>query len=122
MSRRKVSKLRREIGVVFQDFRLLKDRNVYENVAFAQRAISVAPKYIRKNVAEVLTLAGISEKYRQLPFWKRILRLLLLYLVSENIHSLSAIAAVYPVTWATAAVTFCVLFAITLKKSKNNNL
>ena len=67
MSRRKVSKLRREIGVVFQDFRLLKDRNVYENVAFAQRAISVAPKYIRKNVAEVLTLAGISEKYRQLP-------------------------------------------------------
>lgn len=51
-----------------------------------------------------------------------ILRLLLLYLVSENIHSLSAIAAVYPVTWATAAITFCVLFAITLKKSKNNNL
>ena len=59
--------LRRDIGVVFQDFRLLKDRNVYENIAFAQRAISAPPAQIKKNVAEVLTLAGISEKYRSFP-------------------------------------------------------
>lgn len=67
LPRRKVSRLRREIGVVFQDFRLLKDRNVYDNIAFAQRAISVSPRLIKKNVAEVLTLTGISEKYRQFP-------------------------------------------------------
>jgi len=64
---RRISALRREIGVVFQDFRLLKDRNVYDNVAFAQRAISVAPKLIKKNVARVLTLTGVSEKYRHFP-------------------------------------------------------
>ena len=57
-----ITRLRR-----FQDFRLLKDRNVYENIAFAQRAISAPPAQIKKNVAEVLTLAGISEKYRSFP-------------------------------------------------------
>ncbi len=67
LRRSKIPKLRRDIGVVFQDFRLLRDRNVYENIAFAQRAISVAPEKIKKNVAEVLTLAGISEKYRAYP-------------------------------------------------------
>lgn len=67
LKRRKIPKLRREIGMVFQDFRLLKDRNVYDNIAFAQRAISVAPRLLKKNVAEVLTLTGISEKYRQFP-------------------------------------------------------
>ncbi len=67
MHRRKIPKLRREIGVVFQNFRLLKDRNVYENIAFAQRAIATPAKEIKKNVAEVLTITGISEKYRSLP-------------------------------------------------------
>ena len=67
LRRRKIPMLRRDIGVVFQDFRLLKDRNVYENIAFAQRAISAPPAQIKKNVAEVLTLAGISEKYRSFP-------------------------------------------------------
>lgn len=67
MRRRKIPKLRREIGVVFQNFRLLKDRNVYENIAFAQRAIATPAKEIKKNVAEVLTITGISEKYRSLP-------------------------------------------------------
>ncbi|MBR3242454.1 MAG: cell division ATP-binding protein FtsE [Parasporobacterium sp.] len=67
LRRRKIPMLRREIGVVFQNFRLLKDRNVYENIAFAQRAISVPAKQINKNVAEVLTLTGISEKYRSFP-------------------------------------------------------
>ena len=67
LRRSRIPKLRRDIGVVFQDFRLLEDRNVYENIAFAQRAISVAPQKIKQNVAEVLTLAGISEKYRSFP-------------------------------------------------------
>ncbi len=67
LKRRKVPQLRRKIGVVFQDFRLLKDRNVYDNIAFAQRAISAHPKDIRKNVTEALTLCGISEKYRNFP-------------------------------------------------------
>lgn len=67
LRRRKIPMLRREIGVVFQNFRLLRDRNVYENIAFAQRAISAPPADINKNVAEVLTLTGISEKYRSLP-------------------------------------------------------
>ena len=67
LRRHKIPYLRRNIGVVFQDFRLLKDRNVYDNIAFAQRAISAHPKDIRKNVTEALTLCGISEKYRSFP-------------------------------------------------------
>ena len=67
LKRRKIPALRREIGTVFQDFRLLKDRNVYENIAFAQRAISVPKEQMKKNVANVLTLTGISEKYRNFP-------------------------------------------------------
>ena len=49
LKRRNVPKYRRNLGVVFQDFRLLKDRNVYENVAFAQRIIQVPSREIRKN-------------------------------------------------------------------------
>ena len=54
-------------GVVFQDFRLLKDRNVYENVAFAQRVIEKPNRVIKKRVPEVLTLVGLAEKYKSLP-------------------------------------------------------
>lgn len=67
LKRRKVSQLRRDIGVVFQDFRLLKDRNVYDNIAFAQRAVGTRGREIRGNVTEMLTLCGISEKYRHFP-------------------------------------------------------
>lgn len=63
----KVPKLRRNIGVVFQDFRLLQDRNVFENVALAQRATSVPGRKIKKNVTDTLTLVGIAEKYRSFP-------------------------------------------------------
>ena len=49
MRKRMIPKYRRKIGCVFQDFRLLKDRNVYENVAFAQRVIMTPTKEIKKN-------------------------------------------------------------------------
>ncbi len=67
LPRRKVPKYRRGIGVVFQDFRLLKDRNVYENVAFAQRVIEKPNRIIKKRVPEVLTLVGLADKYRSRP-------------------------------------------------------
>ena len=67
MKRRKVPKYRRGVGVVFQDFRLLKDRNVYENVAFAQRVIGRPTRVIRKRVPEILTLVGLAEKYKSFP-------------------------------------------------------
>ncbi|SCX03292.1 cell division transport system ATP-binding protein [Lachnospiraceae bacterium YSD2013] len=64
---RKIPKFRRNLGVVFQDFRLLKDRNVYENVAFAQRIIQVPGKQIRKNVPKVLATVGLAGKYKAKP-------------------------------------------------------
>ena len=67
MKRRKIPKNRRGVGVVFQDFRLLKDRNVYENVAFAERVIEQSPRIIKKRVPEVLTLVGLANKYKSLP-------------------------------------------------------
>lgn len=67
LSHRKIPKYRRNIGVVFQDFRLLRDRNVYENVAFAQRIIQVPGREIRKNVPGVLATVGLAGKYRVRP-------------------------------------------------------
>ena len=67
MKRRKVPKYRRGVGVVFQDFRLLKDRNVYENEAFAQRVIERPNRVIKKRVPEILTLVGLAEKYKSFP-------------------------------------------------------
>ena len=64
---RKVPKYRRNLGIVFQDFRLLKDRNVYENVAFAQRIIQVPMKEMKRNVPAVLSLVGLAGKYKALP-------------------------------------------------------
>ena len=67
LKHRKVAKYRRGLGVVFQDFRLLKDRNVYENVAFAQRFIERPTRVIKKRVPEMLTLVGLAEKYKSRP-------------------------------------------------------
>lgn len=65
--RGKIPKFRRQLGVVFQDFRLLKDRNVYENVAFAQRIIQMPNREIRKNVPSVLSMVGLAGKYKARP-------------------------------------------------------
>ena len=67
MKRKYVPMYRRKIGCVFQEFRLLKDRNVYENVAFAQRVVGTATENIRKDVPKILATVGLAEKYRSLP-------------------------------------------------------
>ena len=67
MKRRQIPKLRRKLGVVFQNFRLIKDRTVYENVAFAQRVIETPPRYIRRQVPAVLTMVGLADKYKSYP-------------------------------------------------------
>lgn len=64
---RDIPRFRRNIGVVFQDFRLLKDRNVYENVAFAQRAIGTPVKVMRRKVPAVLSMVGLAAKYKSYP-------------------------------------------------------
>lgn len=67
LRRRKIPKFRRGIGVVFQDFRLLKDRNVYDNVAFAQLVIQAKARDIRRNVPMMLSLVGLAGKYKAKP-------------------------------------------------------
>ena len=67
IKRRHIPKFRRDIGVVFQDFRLLEDRNVYENVAFAQRVIGESNRAIKKNVPAMLSMVGLAAKYRSFP-------------------------------------------------------
>ena len=62
MPRRYVPKFRRKLGVVFQDFRLLQDRNVFENVAFAQRVVGASSRSIRESVPIMLMLVALSSK------------------------------------------------------------
>ena len=64
---RKIPMFRRNLGIVFQDFRLLKDRNVYENVAFAQRIIQKPTKEIKRNVPSILATVGLAGKYKAKP-------------------------------------------------------
>jgi cell division transport system ATP-binding protein len=67
LRRYQISKFRRSIGVVFQDFRLLKDRNAYENVAFAQRVVEASPSEIKQKVPRMLSMVGLTEKYKAFP-------------------------------------------------------
>lgn len=64
---RDIPRFRRNIGVVFQDFRLLKDRNVYENVAFAQRVVGVSTKVMKRKVPAMLSMVGLAAKYKSFP-------------------------------------------------------
>ena len=64
LKHRQIPKFRRNLGVVFQDFRLLNDRNVYENVAFAQRIIETPSIEIRRNVPSILATVGLAGKYK----------------------------------------------------------
>lgn len=62
LKRRRVPKMRRGIGVVFQDFRLLKDRTVYENIAFAMRVVGKSSRVIKDTVPQLLAVVGLSNK------------------------------------------------------------
>ena len=64
---RDIPYLRRTIGVVFQDFRLIENKSVYENVAFVMRAVGAPARTIKKRVSYVLDLVGVLHKARRLP-------------------------------------------------------
>ncbi len=65
--RSRVPKLRRGMGVVFQDFRLLKDRNVFDNIAFAQYVVGTTGRRAKQNVAKMLDLVGLADKAKAHP-------------------------------------------------------
>ncbi|MDX6476280.1 MAG: cell division transport system ATP-binding protein, partial [Gaiellaceae bacterium] len=67
MPRKRVPKLRRNIGVVFQDFKLLPNRTVYDNVAYSLQVIGEARSSIRSKVPEILRLVGLSTKLHDYP-------------------------------------------------------
>ena len=67
LKRRQVSKYRRDIGVVFQNFKLLKDRSVFENVALAQRVIGIPKWNMEKNVSAMLSTVGLLDKAKANP-------------------------------------------------------
>ncbi|WP_372998110.1 cell division ATP-binding protein FtsE [Lutispora sp.] len=67
LKRREIPFLRRSIGVVFQDFRLLQEKTVYENVAFAMEVVEAPPKEIRRQVPIILSLVGLSKKSNLYP-------------------------------------------------------
>lgn len=67
LKRKKVPYLRRNMGIVFQDFRLIDKMTVYDNVAFAMRAIGASPSAVRKRVPYILELVGLSHKAQNRP-------------------------------------------------------
>ncbi len=67
ISMKEVPMLRRRLGIVFQDFQLLPDRNVFDNVAFALQVTGEKPKFIKQRVLEVLTMVGLSHRRKHMP-------------------------------------------------------
>lgn len=65
--RRKIPYLRRQMGVVFQDFRLLPNKTVYENVAFAMQITEASEREIRKQVPMILSVVGLADKHKMFP-------------------------------------------------------
>ena len=67
IKRRKLPKMRRSLGVVFQDYRLIENMNVYDNVAFAMRVVGASSREIRRRVPYVLELVGLDGREKRLP-------------------------------------------------------
>ena len=67
ISSRQIPYMRRTIGVIFQDFRLLEKKDVYENMVFAMRAVGAPPAEIKRRIPYVLELVGLENKTRRLP-------------------------------------------------------
>ncbi|MBR4706454.1 MAG: cell division ATP-binding protein FtsE [Pseudobutyrivibrio sp.] len=67
VTHKKIPMYRRNVGVVFQNFRLLPDRNVYENVAFAMKVVESSNRDIKKKVPAILSMVGLAAKYRSKP-------------------------------------------------------
>ena len=67
MKHRHIARYRRGLGVVFQDFRLLNDRNIYDNISFALRVTDVPSKVIKKKVPAALSMVGLAQKYKAFP-------------------------------------------------------
>lgn len=67
LKKRQVPLLRRKLGIVFQDFQLLPDRNVYDNVAFSMEVTSAKRRFIKQRVLEVLSMVGLSHKRQNMP-------------------------------------------------------
>jgi len=67
MAKKNVPLLRRRLGIVFQDFKLLPDRNIYENVAFAMKVTGEKKGYIKQRVLEVLTMVNLSHRRNNMP-------------------------------------------------------
>ncbi len=67
LSMRQIPILRRKLGIVFQDFQLLQDRDVFDNVAFALQVTGEKPKFIKQRVLEVLSMVGLSHRRKNMP-------------------------------------------------------
>ncbi|MEP0005101.1 MAG: cell division ATP-binding protein FtsE [Balneola sp.] len=67
ISMKEVPMLRRRLGIVFQDFQLLQDRNVFDNVAFALQVTGEKTKFVKQRVLEVLTMVGLSHRRKHMP-------------------------------------------------------
>ena len=67
LTQRNLPKFRRQMGMVFQDFRLLKDRTIFENVAFAQQVVEVPHRYIKRQVENMLEMVGLKDRMNAFP-------------------------------------------------------
>ena len=65
--RKQIPRYRRNVGVVFQDFRLLKDRTIFENVAFAQKVVEAPNRYIKRQVENMLDMVGLKDRMKAFP-------------------------------------------------------